>query len=478
MGCCAKKESRVENNSIKMESNGASHMTGLNPESVAIKEKEAGITALQDANHLPAPGHQQGDEVAQKYTDQDSSHSAREVALAQNDQSVGKKTRKELYAAGKDNPSTHKDKALKHHLTGSREDGGSVTESHGDFSQAYNQVLKKSSTNLDASARKHMFADMRSGKSPKRGELEPGKKKASPAMSNRSRLHPAQGMDGSTELVREQNGSNEVSGSRQQSPIHSRRIITEYPVGPGSTSFGKLSDGEARGDQSQVGISPFATKKTRAPTAGEVAYALFKSINAIRTKPQQFVERIERVYIDDLDNNGILMSRDIQTSEGKNAFIEAKAFLETVEPVPKLKLDPGLTVAAFMHSKYMAQTNTLTHTGKDKKNMADRIEELGTILAGDMAENILGSEEADVEEWTLNFVVDDSFPQRAHRKNLFNPDLELLGIGVTCAEGIWYVDLNFASGGYRAKTQKINAAIFESKTLKKYIHDCFKNEAQ
>lgn len=478
MGCCAKKESRVENNSTKLETNGVSHLAGINAESVAIKENQGNSNTIVIQNQQIV-GQSEGDEVGQKYTEKDSNHSAQEVALAQNDKSVGKKTRKDLLATGSEYPSTQKDKTLKHNLTGPRDEGGSVAESQGDLSQGYSyNNLKKSSTNLDVSTRKHIFADMRSGKSPRRENLDQGKKKSSPVMTNRSRLNPNQVSDISPELVRLQNSGGEANGSRQQSPVNSRRIIMEFPGGPGSTSFAKNADRDSQADASQAGISPFAPQKTKQPSSGQIAYALFKKINAIRTKPRHFAERIEHVYIDDLDNNGVLMSRDIQTSEGKSAFIEAKAFLESVEPVPKLKLDPGLTVAAFLHSKHMALTNTLTHTGKDKKNMADRIEELGTILAGDMAENILGSEEANVEEWVLNFVVDDSFPQRAHRKNLFNPDLELVGVGVTCADDIWYVDLNFASAGYRANTKKINAAISQSKSLKKYVQDCFKDEAQ
>ena len=473
MGCCAKKESRVENNSVKIaDSAAASNVTGNNPE---VEKLKADLQSNHEKDDKASPKMSHDQMGGQKYTDHDRSHSIQEVKELDSYPANPKKSTRDVFHGGREPPSTNKERHTKHHLTAPK-DEDSLQQTGDHLNAVYNQNFKKSATNLDVIGRKNLFSDMRSGKSPRKGDIEVGKKnKPSPTVSNRSRIVQGQnGMDNdSLEIQLEKEGSIDNLTNKSQSMQQSRRMISEQAIGQGSSSFGRILENEVKVGASQTAISPFAAKKTKPLSPGQVAYAVFKSLNAIRTNPKYFAERIEHVYIEDLDNNGILMSRDIQTVEGKSAFMEAKGFLESTDPVPKLKLDQGLTVAAYFHSKHMAQANTLTHVGKNNTNVADRIEEYGNLLAGAMAENILGSEELDVEEWTLNFVVDDSFPQRAHRKNLFNPDLELVGIGATCKEGLWYIDVNFSSSGYKAKQQKIAKIQSEFKGLRKYLQDCF-----
>lgn len=151
----------------------------------------------------------------------------------------------------------------------------------------------------------------------------------------------------------------------------------------------------------------------------------------------------------------------LQTHEGLAALEDAQSFLEKQRPLSPLTLDPGLTAAAYLHSVYLSEINSLQHTGPDGSQLEARICVFGTYLQGSISENILNRKTYDPKSWILDFIIDDGVKSRGHRKNIFDKEAKQVGLGCyRAAEGsdYWFT-MDFAGKGYRSDIKKIPQSV-------------------
>ncbi len=90
-----------------------------------------------------------------------------------------------------------------------------------------------------------------------------------------------------------------------------------------------------------------------------------------------------------------------------------------------LTRNAALDRAAAGHAAYMAQTDTLSHTGSGGSNFSRRIRDTGYCFGGHGAENISGgysSEAQAMQAWTNS---------PGHQRNLLNRNVTQYGYGVS-----------------------------------------------
>lgn len=161
------------------------------------------------------------------------------------------------------------------------------------------------------------------------------------------------------------------------------------------------------------------------PTAFE--RALLAEHNAARTDPSGYAAHLEAMlpYF-----NGTVLRRPgsnvgIQTNEGPNAVREAIRALRQQQPQPALRWSKGLWRAARDHAKDQGPRGATGHDGSDGSSMDTRIRRYGS-WSGTAAENIdYGS--ANARDVLISLIVDDGVPSRGHRRNIYNPNIRVMG---------------------------------------------------
>jgi Cysteine-rich secretory protein family len=194
------------------------------------------------------------------------------------------------------------------------------------------------------------------------------------------------------------------------------------------------------------------------------------ALNDIRTNPSKYADRVQFLYLDHINDKGMNMRTKMMTLEGKAPYLDAKRHLSSQKPVSKCELDDGLTAAAYLHSVYCASIGQQTHNSKDGGGPMDRIKQFGMMLQGMCAENVLSRNQVSAEEWILDFIIDDGFASRGHRKNIFNPQVSRVGLGVArlAPNSDWYFTMDFTSDSYKSETTRIPSDVMAQSGLADY----------
>mmetsp|Transcript_40105 Transcript_40105/g.45825 ORF Transcript_40105/g.45825 Transcript_40105/m.45825 type:complete len:418 (+) Transcript_40105:24-1277(+) len=156
---------------------------------------------------------------------------------------------------------------------------------------------------------------------------------------------------------------------------------------------------------------------------------IFEEQNKARSNPQEFARRLEQ-QLQFFDDKLLKLPGQIplKTKEGKEAVLEAIAFLESQTPLPPLKILNGLSWAAQDHALDIGGTGKCGHEGATGSNPHERMTKYGRIQ-GYSSENIGFGERTGFGVLT-QLIVDDGVPSRGHRKNVFNEHLTMTGVGV------------------------------------------------
>jgi uncharacterized protein YkwD len=163
----------------------------------------------------------------------------------------------------------------------------------------------------------------------------------------------------------------------------------------------------------------------QAPSAFE--RALLAEHNAARTDPAGYATHLEAMLP---HFDGSILRRPgsrvgLQTNEGPEAVREAIRALRAQAPQPSLEWADGLWSAAGDHVRDQGPRGATGHNGSDGSSMDTRIRRYGA-WNGTAAENIdYGS--ATARDVLISLIVDDGVPSRGHRRNIFNPNLRVMG---------------------------------------------------
>ena len=122
----------------------------------------------------------------------------------------------------------------------------------------------------------------------------------------------------------------------------------------------------------------------------------------------------------------------LELSEQEKTVLELTNKARVAEKLPPLKPNAALFEAAPAHSANMAKQDKLEHKLDDKR-VGDRATAAGYDWS-EIAENIGYTDEGTAED-----IVNGWLKSEGHRKNLLNPAVTEIGVGVAKnAKGEWY----------------------------------------
>ena len=156
---------------------------------------------------------------------------------------------------------------------------------------------------------------------------------------------------------------------------------------------------------------------------------LFIELNNLRKNPKSYIPLIE-LEIKSLKKNNILKKRDsnlqIQTVEGKDAYIEAINFLQNQEGVPPVKEESRLNSAALDLVKDIGTRGVVSHQDQYGQYVSERIEKYCEWDYS--ASEVIEVSSKNPQDILISLIVDDGLKNRPDRMTLFNPAYNFVGI--------------------------------------------------
>ena len=156
---------------------------------------------------------------------------------------------------------------------------------------------------------------------------------------------------------------------------------------------------------------------------------LFIELNNLRKNPKSYIPLIE-LEMKSLKKNNILKKRDsnlqIQTVEGKDAYIEAINFLQNQEGVPPVKEESRLNSAALDLVKDIGTRGVVSHQDQYGQYVSERIEKYCEWDYS--ASEVIEVSSKNPQDILISLIVDDGLKNRPDRMTLFNPAYNFVGI--------------------------------------------------
>ena len=156
---------------------------------------------------------------------------------------------------------------------------------------------------------------------------------------------------------------------------------------------------------------------------------LFIELNNLRKNPKSYIPLIE-LEMKSLKKNNILKKRDsnlqIQTVEGKDAYIESINFLQNQEGVPPVKEESRLNSAALDLVKDIGTRGVVSHQDQYGQYVSERIEKYCEWDYS--ASELIEVSSKNPQDILISLIVDDGLKNRPDRMTLFNPAYNYVGI--------------------------------------------------
>jgi uncharacterized protein YkwD len=138
-------------------------------------------------------------------------------------------------------------------------------------------------------------------------------------------------------------------------------------------------------------------------------------INEVRTDPQTFLERRLNPFI------------KVKELEGNSYAQSLVSELKAANKLQPLTASPVLEKLARGHALDMGRKGQLGHNSSNGTTFAQRVRQ--KVKSGLIAENCdYGNEEP--LDIVMSLLIDDGIQGVGHRKNLLNPKLRFIGIGI------------------------------------------------
>ncbi|UCH98667.1 MAG: CAP domain-containing protein [Candidatus Aminicenantes bacterium] len=150
-------------------------------------------------------------------------------------------------------------------------------------------------------------------------------------------------------------------------------------------------------------------------------------LNRARTNPAGYAKKLEDFKRHYFGKYIYFAGRtQVITQEGASAVNEAIEFLRSTAPVPLLRVSRGLSAAAKAHAADQGPKGLVSHVGTDKSTPDERMNRFGKWGTA-FGENIeFGNFTA--PEIVMQLIINDGVPERSHRKNIFNPLYQVVGV--------------------------------------------------
>lgn len=155
--------------------------------------------------------------------------------------------------------------------------------------------------------------------------------------------------------------------------------------------------------------------------------SVLEELNLARTNPQTYAKILQDYR---RQFQGRVVKRpgkiDLETTEGTAAVDEAIRELQGRKALPGLRISRGMSLAARDHVKDTGPRGMTGHSGSDGSKPFDRMNRHGKWLRH-AGENIsYGNDRG--RDVVIQLIVDDGVVGRGHRKNIYNPAYEVVGI--------------------------------------------------
>lgn len=179
----------------------------------------------------------------------------------------------------------------------------------------------------------------------------------------------------------------------------------------------------------------------------EVEKDVVLEMNKARSNPALYAEMYISPRIKNF--NGKTYNKFLLTQEGATVVEECAKYMAKAKPLPLLKAEKGLSLAAKDHSSTQGETDKTGHTGIDGSTPFTRIGKYGTYKTA--GENIAyGSTQG--REIVVDLLIDDGVANRGHRKNIMNGQFDASGVGFTKKHKTYgSVCVITYAGGYKDK---------------------------
>lgn len=182
---------------------------------------------------------------------------------------------------------------------------------------------------------------------------------------------------------------------------------------------------------SALGQRPTYTPASAVNTAGPTVDQVLAEINLARADPSAYAEHLVALRAAFKGNVMRQAGRpDLVTNEGVAVVDEAIAYLRKLRPMTPVKLAQGMCRSADDHALDVVNNQQMGHRGSDGSLPDQRLERYGRVTGnGAMAENI-AYEAVSARDAVIGFIIDDGFPKRSHRLNIFSTEFTVIGVGV------------------------------------------------
>jgi uncharacterized protein YkwD len=160
---------------------------------------------------------------------------------------------------------------------------------------------------------------------------------------------------------------------------------------------------------------------TPAAKADSFEDAVLAELNHVRENPQAYARELRA----QIERISFTRESARRTAEDRDAVDEAIEVLERQPPLPPLARDPRLAAAARRYAAQQGPTGEVGHGPPG--SFGRRFDEAG-VLAGHQAESISYGQRTP-RDVIRQLVVDSGVPDRGHRKQLLDRNLQLAGVG-------------------------------------------------
>ena len=189
------------------------------------------------------------------------------------------------------------------------------------------------------------------------------------------------------------------------------------------------------------------TNKSISVSSSSIEDELVRELNLARTKPQEYVaflEGVKRYYV---GKQLQLPGRPAETTiEGVSALDDAISFLRAAKPLPPFNAAKGLSSAATDHVKGSLLAGHTGHKGLDGSSTEDRVGRYGE-WSNAIGESI-AYHTGTAREIVIAWIIDDGSANRGHRKNIFNPNHNIIGMAFGDNEKLGKVCVTTFAGSF------------------------------
>lgn len=181
-------------------------------------------------------------------------------------------------------------------------------------------------------------------------------------------------------------------------------------------------------------------------------------LNDVRARPAFYADRIKQIYFKP-DGKSVNHEHEPDYTEGSRVYVDGYEYLRHIRPLAPLRLDAGLTAAAYDQAVFMSHNNKLSYQGPNRETIVQRATRYGTLATGNIAENTCMTRDCSYEVIILNMIIDDGVPNRGRRLNIFSPEFTRVGLAAAKnnPHAAYFIDIVFGTDGYNSNIGSLSS---------------------